>query len=101
CSPPLRSPPFPTRRSSDLTHIMSPRLSFLPLFFLLAGCQYSPSIYIAGSYFPAWLVCVAISIPITIALRVLLIAGGIDDYLPMRSEEHTSELQARFDLVCR
>ncbi|HLR81882.1 MAG TPA: YtcA family lipoprotein [Paenalcaligenes sp.] len=68
----------------NTTHIMSPRLSFLPLFFLLSGCQYSPSIYIAGSYFPAWLVCVAISIPITIALRVLLIAVGIDDYLPMR-----------------
>jgi len=63
---------------------MSSRLSLLPLFLLLTGCQYSPSIYIAGSYFPAWLVCVAISIPITIALRVVLIVVGIDDYLPVR-----------------
>lgn len=63
---------------------MSRHLLFLPLFLLLAGCQYSPSIYIAGSYFPAWLVCVVISIPITIVLRVVLIIVGIDDYLPLR-----------------
>jgi len=63
---------------------MNRRLSFLPLFLLLTGCQYSPSIYIAGSYFPAWLVCVAISIPTTLLLRVLLIMVGIDDYLPLR-----------------
>lgn len=68
----------------NIQPIMSSRLALLPLFFLLTGCQYSPSIYIAGSYFPAWLVCVAISIPITIALRVVLIMVGIDDYLPMR-----------------
>src|SRR5699024_12491886 len=32
-------------------------------------------------------------------------ATGLDDvtngYVPWRSEEHTSELQSRFDLVCR
>src|SRR5207249_9329814 len=26
---------------------------------------------------------------------------GPSDYVPFRSEEHTSELQSRFDLVCR
>ena len=55
-----------------------------PLLLSLAGCNYSPSIYIAGSYFPAWLVCVAVSIPITIVLRVVLIYAGIDEYLPLR-----------------
>ncbi len=64
--------------------MMSRRLFLLPLLLFLAGCQYSPSIYIAGSYFPAWLVCVAISIPLTILLRVVLIFVGIDDYLPLR-----------------
>src|SRR5699024_11721000 len=28
-------------------------------------------------------------------------AAGVADALPQRSEEHTSELQSRFDLVCR
>jgi len=60
------------------------RLLLLALSASLAGCTSSPSIYIAGSYFPAWLVCVAISIPLTILLRVFLIIVGIDEYLPVR-----------------
>jgi len=60
------------------------RLLILPFWLLLSGCNYSPSIYIAGSYFPAWLVCVAVSIPITILLRVVLIFAGLDQYLPLR-----------------
>lgn len=63
---------------------MSKQLFIWPVIFLLGGCAYSPSIYIAGSYFPAWLVCVAVSIPITILLRVVLIVVGIDEYLPLR-----------------
>src|SRR5437868_12777339 len=30
-----------------------------------------------------------------------LVAGGDEDVRGLRSEEHTSELQSRFDLVCR
>src|SRR5699024_12863871 len=35
-----------------------------------------------------------------VAHRLLLEPGGVDD-ADGRSEEHTSELQSRFDLVCR
>lgn len=61
------------------------QLFIWPIILSLVGCtNYSPSIYIAGSYFPAWLVCVAIAIPITIVLRVFFIFVGIDEYLPLR-----------------
>src|SRR5699024_11791386 len=30
-----------------------------------------------------------------------LLSGDVADYIGKRSEEHTSELQSRFDLVCR
>src|SRR5207249_9173458 len=33
--------------------------------------------------------------------RLSRVAGLVDATLPGRSEEHTSELQSRFDLVCR
>src|SRR5207249_1203549 len=36
-----------------------------------------------------------------LARRETLAAGALDSVLLVRSEEHTSELQSRFDLVCR
>src|SRR5438874_7668284 len=36
-----------------------------------------------------------------VALRVWAHERGVDIVLPLRSEEHTSELQSRRDLVCR
>src|SRR5699024_12477369 len=33
--------------------------------------------------------------------RSLPVPGGEEAKLPLRSEEHTSELQSRFELVCR
>ena len=53
---------------------------------LLSGCSEgrAPSFLGLGSYFPAWLVGVAISIPLTIAIRSALIRTGIDDALPLR-----------------
>src|SRR5699024_11667123 len=35
------------------------------------------------------------------ATRVFISRGNASDILDIRSEEHTSELQSRFDLVCR
>src|SRR5207249_12147754 len=42
---------------------------------------------------------VADTATVPVILAAALRAGG--DVLEMRSEEHTSELQSRFDLVCR
>ncbi|WP_226952407.1 YtcA family lipoprotein [Mesopusillimonas faecipullorum] len=51
---------------------------------LLSGCSGSPSIYIAGSYFPAWLLAAIAAIVLTLIVRLVLIRIGIDDNLPLR-----------------
>lgn len=51
---------------------------------LLSGCSAVPSIYIAGSYFPAWLLSAVIAIVLTVLIRVAFIRIGIDDVLPLR-----------------
>ena len=52
----------------------------------LSGCSEgrAPSFLVLGSYFPAWLVGVAISIPITVVIRAVLVRSGVDDALPAR-----------------
>lgn len=59
-------------------------LLLLPL--LVAGCgaPRAPSFLILDSYFPTWLVGVAVAIPLTLACRYVLIRLGIDDELPLR-----------------
>lgn len=37
----------------------------------LSGCSYSPSINIMGSYFPAWMICCAVAIGLTVAAHSL------------------------------
>jgi hypothetical protein len=39
---------------------------------LLTGCARAPSFDILGSFFPAWLVCLAVAIVLTVAARELL-----------------------------
>lgn len=56
-------------------------LAALPL---LGGCSLAPSVYMAGSYFPAWLVCVLGAVLLTLLIRWGLIRTGVDDALPMR-----------------
>ncbi|HRL20860.1 YtcA family lipoprotein [Alcaligenes sp. SDU_A2] len=57
---------------------------------LLGGCAGAPTVYIAGSYFPAWLVSVLGAIVLTVLLRVLLIRSGVDDALPARLAVYVS-----------
>lgn len=59
-------------------------LLLLPL--LVAGCgaPRAPSFLIFDSYFPTWLVGVAVAIPLTLACRYVLIRLGVDDALPLR-----------------
>src|SRR5690349_25006001 len=75
-------PSFPTRRSSDLIQLVLDVLNGLPTIitgifvFGVLVIDHGQSAYAAG-----------------IALSIVM--------LPLRSEEHTSELQSRRDLVCR
>jgi hypothetical protein len=40
---------------------------------LLASCSRAPSFDILGSYFPAWLICLALGVVLTAAIRWLLV----------------------------
>lgn len=52
-------------------------------FLVLSACSpAAPAIPIFGSYFPAWIIAAAIGIVATIILRLVLVAVGIDEYLP-------------------
>src|SRR5699024_11807496 len=82
---------FPTRRSSDLgdiwTNLIQPFWALLYFPILALGTRLTVRDFMGYC------------LPILLAVGVIWILGLT--FLPMRSEEHTSELQSRFDLVCR
>ncbi|HME35690.1 MAG TPA: YtcA family lipoprotein [Candidatus Sulfotelmatobacter sp.] len=45
---------------------------FVPALLLMMGCGQAPSFDIMGSFFPAWLVCLAVAIVLTVVSRALL-----------------------------
>jgi NhaP-type Na+/H+ or K+/H+ antiporter len=45
---------------------------FMLAAFLLTGCGRAPSFDVLGSFFPAWLVCLALGVVLTVAARWLL-----------------------------
>ena len=51
----------------------------------LTGCGRAPSFDVLGSFFPAWLVCVALSLTLTAAARWLLLRLHIVIALPVLS----------------
>ncbi len=61
------------------------RLYPLLLLPLLGACTpRAPSFFMMGSYFPSWLIGIAIGIPLAAGVRLLFIRAGIDDHLPLR-----------------
>jgi hypothetical protein len=51
--------------------------------FLLSGCGRAPSFDVLGSFFPAWLVCLALSLILTAAARWVLLRLHIVIALPV------------------
>jgi YtcA family len=51
--------------------------------FFLTGCGRAPSFDVLGSFFPAWLVCLALGIVLTAAARWLLLRLRIVIALPV------------------
>jgi hypothetical protein len=47
----------------------------------VAGCSYSPTIHLLGSYFPAWMLCAVIGIVSSVVIRQILAMAGINDYV--------------------
>ena len=60
------------------THPLS-RIPLACLALSLAGCGHAPNIDIIGSFFPVWMLCLAISIPLTFAVRFLLVRLHIEN----------------------
>ena len=47
----------------------------------LAGCQQAPSFNVLGSFFPAWLICLALGILLAAGTRFLLLAVHLGEAL--------------------
>jgi hypothetical protein len=48
-----------------------------------AGCSRAPSFDILGSFFPAWLICLASGLSLTLAARWLLLRAGVVLAIPV------------------
>src|SRR5690606_41928606 len=95
--PPLHLHSFPTRRSSDLGVRYDRHNMF--------GSHVSPRAYLVWAANERWTVKGGISTGYKTPRPDQLFPGvtgfGGQGVNPMRSEEHTSELQSRENLVCR
>jgi hypothetical protein len=49
----------------------------------LAGCAHAPMIDIGGSYFPSWMISLAMSIAFALGLRGFLRYRGIEDKISL------------------
>ena len=47
----------------------------------VAACDYSPTMDLLGSYFPAWMLCAVIGIVTAVIIRQILAVAGINDYV--------------------
>jgi hypothetical protein len=56
---------------------------FVLVSLLLASCARAPSFDILGSFFPAWLVCLALALLLTVCVRWLLLRLHIPIVLPI------------------
>lgn len=48
-------------------------LKYIAATVLLTGCSRAPSVDIIGSFFPAWMLCLAIGVVLTFVVRYILI----------------------------
>src|SRR5699024_12817600 len=93
-------PPFPTRRSSDLSNL-PPEISPADEAAVKQAVEAALAAFDAADTLDelkaARLAHTGDNAPLTLANRLI----GKLEKSEKRSEEHTSELQSRFDLVCR
>src|SRR5207248_11640083 len=92
---------FPTRRSSDLGAVWGTLAAAAAC--VVIGGMYLRTGFGRAFHFAFAILFAALCIPLT-ALGVpllLTILGKLPRWAAGRSEEHTSELQSPYDLVCR
>ena len=46
-----------------------------------AGCSYSPTLDLLGSYFPAWMLCAVLGVAAAVIIRQILAVAGINEYI--------------------
>src|SRR5699024_11928934 len=100
-APPLPLPSFPTRRSSDLDHLVvaraRPQGADETRQGLIAGAfKYAGQHSLFGIQKTRWILRIQGLLNLLKLFFQLFNAHALGS-----SEEHTSELQSRFDLVCR
>jgi YtcA family len=61
-------------------HVVASGIAIVPL--VLSSCTRAPSFDILGSFFPAWLVCFAAAIVLTVIARFMLMRLRISLALP-------------------
>lgn len=59
------------------------RISICLLLVVLVGCEHAPSFDVLGSYFPAWLACLALALLLTVVARWLLLRLRIVIAIPI------------------
>ena len=59
------------------------RFGLLLVAMLCTGCSRAPSFDILGSFFPAWLVCLALGLLLTVAARWLFLRARVVLALPV------------------
>jgi hypothetical protein len=57
------------------------KLLFFAGLILLTGCRGAPSINLVGSFFPAWMLCVAIGVLGVLVLRRVFVRTGLESHL--------------------
>jgi len=60
-----------------------PRFGLLLVVMLCTGCSRAPSFDILGSFFPAWLLCLALGLLLTVAARWLILRAHAVVALPV------------------
>jgi YtcA family len=60
------------------------RWAALPLCLAACGEAQSPSLYFAGAYFPAWMLCAGIGILVALLARAAMVASGLAERLPLQ-----------------
>ena len=60
-----------------------PGCTFMLAALFLTGCERAPSFDVLGSFFPAWLVCLALGLVLTAAARWVLLRLDIALALPV------------------
>jgi YtcA-like protein len=68
-------------RERRVTNFLSRSIRFCPALFIFGG---NPVIGVAGAEFPVWILCLFAGILVTLSLRPVFVAIGVDEWMTPR-----------------